>query len=133
MIFASLWRARTIWETGDRSADEIANDLWALHETALGETMAIGIPPSKMQLLEPRLRHKCQAVNADLECRASQATKTSYLPCPLPYSDTSEHWEPDGLHMTEQGYMALGTAIAPFLRDRLIGTTVVPPTEDITK
>ena len=39
----------------------------------------------------------------------------------MPYSDDSGDWEPDGLHMSPQGYAAVADALAPTVKRVLEG------------
>jgi len=109
-------------DLGERSAEEIFDNLKALHEichAAGAKTVALSIPQSKAAIIGPTfLVERRERVNSLLGGYAQDNAKCVYLPMDVevPWSEGSPHWEADGLHMTKCGYEELARRLAPRLR-----------------
>lgn len=105
-------------DLGRRGAAQIAEDIWKLHRSAhaLGvPTIAIGVPGSHAQKCIEDIAKCADAVNKSLEEQCRAEPLATYIPCPIPYDETSALWEDDGLHMSGVGYEALGAALLPHI------------------
>ena len=98
-----------------------------LHQIAHAEgvrTLSIGIPPSGYAARHPPFEKQRSDANAlirawcDAEADASGLCR--YVDAPIAYEDASASagetprlWEPDGLHLSSEGYRSLGELLAP--------------------
>jgi lysophospholipase L1-like esterase len=103
--------------------EEIAQNVWGLHELAHARsihTIALAVPPSHYQAAVPAAATLRAKVNNILraKCEAEATTRglCTYVPFPFDWSKDSPLWEPDGLHLTAEGYDALGDSLAPLVR-----------------
>lgn len=105
----------TIIYEGARS---IANDVEELHKIALdsgaAHTIALAIPPSEVQNLEPHSAEMAQEANKNVKQYASGNDKIRFVPFPIEYEYHGVNWS-DKYHMTCEGYEALGQALAPIV------------------
>lgn len=110
-------------DLGERSAEEIFDNLKALHEIAHAtgaKTVALSIPQSKATITGPKIVvERRERVNSLLAAYAQDNAKCVYLPMDveIPWSEGSPNWEADGLHMTKCGYEELARRLAPRLRE----------------
>jgi lysophospholipase L1-like esterase len=99
------------------SADTIAFQLRELHDTALRRgmprTLAVEIPPSAYQQHYADARTLAQSINHSM--REWNDARITVVPFPFPYDRQDPRWHQDGLHLTEQGYNALGQYLAPLV------------------
>jgi len=102
--------------------EEIARNVWGLHELAHVRsihTIAVAVPPSHYQAAVPAAATLRAKVNDILrtKCDAEATSRglCTYVPFPFDWSKDSPLWESDGLHLTVEGYDALGDALAPFV------------------
>ena len=93
----------------------------SLHEIAheLGmPTLAIGIPPSAYQAMQPEAAELAIMVNRDLRAWSSQDSRVlcEYIDHPITtWSKGDGRWAPDGLHLSPEGYRAVGEGLAPIV------------------
>jgi lysophospholipase L1-like esterase len=95
-------------------------------------TIALGIPGSAWQKQNPTALKLCMEVNNGLRHFASMEDRVIYVDFPLPY-DGEDEWNVDGLHMSERGYEALGTALAPYVKEIILGGSGTTTTTTIEK
>jgi len=86
-------------------------------------TLAIGIPGSYALDESPEFATKAKYVNDAIKSYSSSATGsgTYYFDFPFPYVENDVRWHADGTHMTEEGYVQLGKALAPKVKEILDG------------
>jgi len=131
----------------DNNANAIIDPIIQLHRACLDfcadgdrnkliRTIALGIPGSAWQKQNPTALKLCMEVNNGLRLFASMEDRVTYVDFPLPY-DGEDEWNVDGLHMSERGYEALGTALAPYVKEIILGgsgtTTTTTTTTTIEK
>ena len=129
----------------DNNANAIIDPIIQLHRACLDfcdgdcskliRTIALGIPGSAWQKQNPTALNLCMEVNNGLRHFASMEDRVTYVDFPLPY-DGEDEWNVDGLHMSERGYEALGTALAPYVKEIILGgsgTTTTTTTTTIEK
>lgn len=97
------------------TADEIFQNLALLHAKchAMGiSTVAISVPPSDfsdgIKAWAP--------LNAEIKGWAASTPKANYVEFPFEFSRKSGLWESDGLHMSDAGYLAFATQLAPLIK-----------------
>eukprot|EP01006_Ploeotia_vitrea_P012588 TRINITY_DN33286_c0_g1_i1.p1 TRINITY_DN33286_c0_g1~~TRINITY_DN33286_c0_g1_i1.p1 ORF type:complete len:230 (+),score=29.59 TRINITY_DN33286_c0_g1_i1:64-690(+) len=103
-------------------ADTLFGNLMKLHQmchSAGVKTVALPIPPSKW--LTPSLEQPYkirEEVNQRLKEWATTEEKAVWVDMTqyIPYSAESGHWEPDGLHMSKEGYVHFGKKLADELK-----------------
>lgn len=109
------------------SAEDIAHDVWSLHDVAHGQhvpTVLVAIPPAGLGM-GVRDHHEYeqtrQKVNARLRERCSAAGAfCTFAECPVDWIGKEDtRWEPDAVHMSASGYEALGRGIAPTVSEAL--------------
>lgn len=86
-------------------------------------TLAIGIPGSYTFDNTPELASRAKFVNDALKSYSSSTdgSRTDYFEFPFPYVENDVKWHADGTHMTEEGYLELGKALAPKVKEILDG------------
>lgn len=115
----------------NRTADQILHDLKALHGYCHARgirTIAVTIPESQFiseafYRIPASMRRK---VNRGLsEWASSMPDKALFvdMATQVPYSAFSGEWNPDGLHMTRQGYSAFGDRLGSLVRSFITGTS----------
>lgn len=120
-------------------AQAIADHVAALHRAArefgVPRTVAVGVPPSWYQSISEPARILTANVNQHLQAEAqSHAPAMSFVPFPFPYERDGSLWDPDGLHLSPQGYQILGECLAPAVRHllrELDETTASPVPADL--
>jgi lysophospholipase L1-like esterase len=86
------------------------------------KTIALGIPGSAWQKHNPKALQLCNEVNNGLRQFASTEERVTYVDFPIPYTGEDE-WNVDGLHMSKNGYEALGIALVPYVKGIILGTS----------
>lgn len=111
--------------------DRIIGDMCALHEAChkagIG-TVALSVPPSGAVAELPRYRKRWQRVNSLLSewvlSKKGDGVRlfvdTNAL---VPFSEGSELWEEDNLHLSKAGSVRLGESLVPLLKPLLVGQT----------
>jgi lysophospholipase L1-like esterase len=129
-------------DTSLESARDILQSILDLHQQALScnnnvskkdkdnsgnsekmHTLAIGIPGSYTFDTTPVLASRAKFVNDALKSYSSSTdgARTDYFDFPFPYVENDVKWHADGTHMTEEGYIELGKALAPKVKEILDG------------
>jgi lysophospholipase L1-like esterase len=85
------------------------------------QTIALGIPGSAWQKHNHKALQLCNKVNNGLRQFASTEERVTYVDFPIPYTGEDE-WNVDGLHMSKNGYEALGIALVPYVKGIILGT-----------
>lgn len=102
--------------------ERVVDNVWALHQTchaAGAKTICVSIPGSGWQATTPIARAACRHINELLRARVSRhRTHAKYVDFPIMYG-MGPMWGADGLHLTEDGYRALGTLLGPHV-ERLV-------------
>lgn len=99
------------------SVEEVLTPIKQLHQIAfeagVPQTIAIGIPPSGYQNVDTNAKQRATEINQQLQqfCQQSDG-KSTFVPFPFEYDNSSGNWAPDGLHFSPQGYQVLGTSLA---------------------
>lgn len=78
-------------------------------------TLAVGIPPSAYQAMQPEAAELANMVNRELRawCLAAGSSLCTYVEHPISsWSRTDERWAPDGLHLSPEGYRLVGEGLA---------------------
>jgi lysophospholipase L1-like esterase len=108
-------------DLGRSSAETIASQLHDLHEAALRRgvthTMAVAIPESAYQLAYAEAHDKAVAINQSIQAWSDD--RITYVPFPFSFDRQDPRWHMDGLHLSEQGYDALGQYLAPLVYHEL--------------
>jgi lysophospholipase L1-like esterase len=108
-------------DLGRSSAETIVSQLHDLHEAALrrgvAHTMAVAIPESAYQLAYAEAHEKAVAINRSIQAWSDD--RITYVPFPFSFDRQDPRWHMDGLHLTEQGYDALGQYLAPLVYHEL--------------
>jgi lysophospholipase L1-like esterase len=113
----------------DARPEDILRNLEALHSAAHAtgaRTIALSVPQSQAVRSISWLRDKRNAVNRALAAWAAAQPNQRVLfldtglllPFAAGAEPGSQFWEPDGLHMSAQGYAALAEHLAAALRDQ---------------
>lgn len=128
-------------DTSLESVKDILQSILELHQQALScnnvskkdkdnsgsskkmHTLAIGIPGSYTFDNTPILASRAKFVNNALKSYSLSAdgSRTEYFDFPFPYVENDSKWHTDGTHMTEEGYIELGKALAPKVKEILDG------------
>jgi lysophospholipase L1-like esterase len=84
-------------------------------------TVCVSIPPNRFvdPVIEPKYHADWEAANFGIQAWAEAEQRCEFVAFPVPYSDGGD-WEPDGLHMSPQGYAAVADALAPTVK-RVLG------------
>merc|ERR1712146_271596 len=106
-----------------RPVQAIVSDIEALHEAchaAGASTVALAIPQSCFCCAGPQcaaLDERRREVNAMLRVYASRVTKCTFVPIDeqVPWSPNTPHFEPDGLHLSREGYAEFASKLAVLL------------------
>lgn len=87
-------------------------------------TLAVGIPGSAYQENVRIASELTSYINSALRVFASTypGGEVSYVDFPFPYDEEDGKWDKDGLHLTEEGYHALGKELAPHVKTILDST-----------
>ena len=99
-------------------AEEISENIYKMHETCfennVAHTIAIGIPPSAYQAMEPSAAALAKSVNDNLRAYCDKhPEKSTFVDFPFGYEHGGANWYTDGLHFSSQGYQVLGEFLAP--------------------
>ena len=79
----------------------------------VAHTLAVGIPPSKLQEEERLAKEMAFHVDMRLWAEARATDDMTFVPFPFDYDGpNSKYWSKDGVHPTCLGYEALGEALA---------------------
>mmetsp|Transcript_25883 Transcript_25883/g.34360 ORF Transcript_25883/g.34360 Transcript_25883/m.34360 type:complete len:260 (+) Transcript_25883:1-780(+) len=112
-------------------ASDVTDVLIDMHNMCLEQgvkrTIAVGIPQSAWQNQNLEVKNMVKEVNASLEsyCKETQATRgekgnyATFCPFPFEYAANDVKWSSDGLHLTSEGYEALGLGLVPTVLDVL--------------
>eukprot|EP00288_Rhodomonas_lens_P006936 CAMPEP_0177744650 /NCGR_PEP_ID=MMETSP0484_2-20121128/29875_1 /TAXON_ID=354590 /ORGANISM="Rhodomonas lens, Strain RHODO" /LENGTH=190 /DNA_ID=CAMNT_0019259199 /DNA_START=77 /DNA_END=645 /DNA_ORIENTATION=- len=102
------------------SAAEVTDAVLELHAVAHKEgvkTISVDIPPSAAAMVQPSYGQLRTDVNDQLRETAVNDRLRIHVPCPVAYNPSGteggELWEADGLHLSGEGYKALGKGLAP--------------------
>jgi lysophospholipase L1-like esterase len=93
--------------------ERVLRPIRALHEMAWREgvphTLAIALPPSGYQSQVLEAASLATTINQKLQefCHASHG-RGIFVPFPFEYERNGNHWAPDGLHFSPEGYQVLG-------------------------
>lgn len=87
--------------------------------TSIIRTLAVGIPGSEWQKMNSAALSLCTEMNESLRKFASSHNEVSYVDFPFPYHRGDSKWNDDGLHLSPEGYQALGKELAPHVREIL--------------
>ena len=108
------------------TADSIVSSLETLHELCHERgipSIAIAIPPSKLQVKNQAMGRSREVVNERLQKLADGNEMMTFVPFPFEYDEDEDdvdanptHWCADGLHFSNEGYRVLGEFLAPFVR-----------------
>mmetsp|Transcript_8613 Transcript_8613/g.19355 ORF Transcript_8613/g.19355 Transcript_8613/m.19355 type:complete len:352 (+) Transcript_8613:186-1241(+) len=112
---------------GKGVARSIVESIVDLHKGALScaedesngkfHTLAVGIPGSAFQETVHVASERSSYINEAMKEFASESSgKVSYVDFPFPYQENDRKWGEDGLHLTPEGYEALGKDLAPFVK-----------------
>lgn len=82
-------------------------------------TLAVGIPGSAWQEMNPNAAKLCTEMNEALQKFASCQDRVSYVDFPFPYRRGDSKWSGDGLHLSPEGYETLGRELAPCVKQIL--------------
>ena len=127
---SSMFGSGSVGRVDSRSA---ADPILRLHRACLdceGEdgkkgihTLAVGIPGSAWQEMNPDAARLCSEMNDTLREFASSEERVSYVDFPFPFSRRGDaaKWSGDGLHFSPEGYEALGKGLAPCVKQILDG------------
>jgi len=119
-----------------RSADSVFADVKQLHTVCHERgirTVALPIPESRF-IQQPHAISQAlerQTFNTYLRLWAMQQGGRSLfvdMATQVPFSDFTEDWAIDGLHMSRQGYDIFGTRLSYFLRSFLVASPPPSPT-----
>ena len=104
--------------------EEIYTNLVQMHETCyennVPHTIAVGIPPSAYQNMDPDAAALAQAVSDSLRTYCgNHPERATFVEFPFDYERGGPNWYRDGLHFTEQGYKVLGESLAPTVQEVL--------------
>ena len=104
----------------------IVRSVCGLHELSheLGvPSLAVGIPPSAYQAMQPEAAARARAVNEELRAWCDDAARgqlCSYVAHPIAsWSQGDARWAPDGLHLSPEGYAMVGERLAGVVTERL--------------
>lgn len=109
-------------EVGD--VDNAIEPILSLHKACLEagnnesgsapRTLAVGIPGSAWQNMNPSAQKLCNDMNEALENFASSSYegRLSFVKFPFGYARDDPKWSSDGLHFSPQGYEFIGTELA---------------------
>jgi lysophospholipase L1-like esterase len=104
-------------------AEEITENILALHKVCYEEgvpsTIAIGIPPSGYQSVNPAASTLAGTVTANLEAFCLKEDKARFHPFPFAFERNGENWYMDTLHFSKRGYQVLGESLVPAVDDML--------------
>ncbi|KAL7526023.1 hypothetical protein ACHAXR_001274 [Thalassiosira sp. AJA248-18] len=89
-------------------------------------TLAVGIPGSAWQEMNPDASKLCAEMNYALKKFASDgasdgddSSRVTYVDFPFSYSRGDSKWSGDGLHLSQEGYETLGKCLAPCVKEIL--------------
>jgi len=82
-------------------------------------TLAVGIPGSAWQEMNPNASQLCTDMNDALQAFATLEDRVSYVDFPFPYQRGDSKWSGDGLHLSSEGYEVLGKGLAPRVKQIL--------------
>ena len=121
------------------SPDEITEAILRLHSIAHNEgvrTISVDIPESAAAMMRRNdgmvntYAEVRRQVNSNLQ-QAPTGSMRAHVPCPVPWKppgqDGGDLWEPDGLHMSQEGYIALGSRLAPSVSAALCDWSLCGP------
>jgi lysophospholipase L1-like esterase len=112
--------------TKDASVEEAVEPILGLHKACLEldqndssndvqlQTLAVGIPGSAWQQMNPSAKKLCDDMNASLKEFAASSFdgRVTYVDFPFEYSQGDSKWSGDGLHFSPEGYEVLGVELA---------------------
>ena len=110
-------------DLGEAPATEIAARLQSLHAACHlrgARTVAVSVPESKASCLIPWVRERRFQVNQLLsEFAESVPDRCLYVSMDIevPWTEGSNNWEADGLHMSRAGYHYFGMRLATRIRE----------------
>ena len=85
-------------------------------------TLAIGIPSSAWQIMNPTAARLCNDMNIALQNFAKEhEERVTYVDFPFDYEQGGVNWSGDGLHFSPEGYETLGRSLAPYVKKILDG------------
>ena len=102
----------------------IVRSVCGLHELSheLGvPSLAVGIPPSAYQAMQPEAAARAREVNDELREWCNERIQLcSYVEHPVgSWSEGDARWAPDGLHFSPEGYAMVGERLAGVVTERL--------------
>lgn len=87
-------------------------------------TLAVGIPRSAWQERNTKAAKLCSEMNEALKNFAYSEDRVSYVDFPFGYERYGANWSVDGLHLSPEGYEALGKGLVPCVKEILDETTI---------
>lgn len=112
---------RGLAHSGDDVTRVILDNLFRLHEIALASgtthTLALAIPPAGRRLHHPEELKVVEDINSQLYQYAAANEKITFVAFPFEFEQGGPNWSVDGLHLSCQGYDALGKHLAPVVLD----------------
>jgi len=106
-------------------AQEIIESVQALHQVCHAEktrTIAIAVPPSQHQNMNPEFAAKARQVNQGLEeyCQHCAPNWSKFVAFPFEWAPNDDRWSPDGLHFSAKGYQVLGESLVPAVKEMIL-------------